>query len=106
MWARPGSVEVERRADRVGEAGFLMIQEPADLIAERGRGNRRDVIARDDAPILETVRGAEFDFGGEPADRRGDRCDGDRVEVRAYQFAGEDQHRTCLVQACAVDRSH
>jgi hypothetical protein len=62
VWARPGSVEVERCADRVGEAGFLVIQEPTDLIAERGRGNRRDVIARDNAPIFETVRGAQFDF--------------------------------------------
>jgi hypothetical protein len=82
MWGRPGSVEVERCADRVGEAGFLMIQEPADLIAERGRGNRRDAIARDNAPVLETVRSTKFDFGREPADHRGDRCDGDRVEVR------------------------
>jgi hypothetical protein len=57
------SVEVECRADRVAELGFLVVEQPADLVAQSANRNRRDVVTGRDASAREAVCGAELDFG-------------------------------------------
>ncbi len=38
-----------------GQLGLLLIEETADLLSKSGGGNRREVVARYDAPVLEAV---------------------------------------------------
>jgi hypothetical protein len=83
-----------------------MIQEAADLTAESGDRNRRDVVAGHDTLIFQSVGRAERDFGRQAADGRRDRRDSHSGEMRTHQLAREDQDRACLIQARSMNRSH
>ena len=104
---RVSSVEVKRSADRVAQRRFLMmIEKSADLFAEGSGWDGGDVIAGNDAPVLEAVGRAERDFGRQTADGGCDRRDGHGVQVGAHQFARQLQDRARLVQPRPMDRSH
>lgn len=56
-------VEIERGADRFGERGLLLIQQPPDLCSERAVGDGRDVVARDDTSLVQSVGSSDWNFG-------------------------------------------
>jgi hypothetical protein len=49
------SVEVEPGPDRLRECGFLLGQQEAQLASERTDRHRHDVVAADDAVVIEPV---------------------------------------------------
>src|SRR5665647_2622608 len=100
------SVEVERGPDRLHERGFLFCQKEAQLAPERTHGHRDDVVAADNAVVIEPVGWAHRNLRGQAAHGAGDGRDGDPAEVGAHDLTGEDQHRSCLVQARGVNGSH
>src|SRR5665811_895209 len=104
MWAR--SVEIERGPDRLGECGFLLCQQEAQLASERADGHGDDVVAADNAVVIEPVGWAHRHLRGQAADGAGDGGDSDPAEVGAHDVTGEDQHRSCLVQARGMNGSH
>ncbi len=85
-------VEVERRVCRRGQIGLLLIEETTDLLPKSSDGNRRDVVARYDTPLLKAVRRSEENLRRQRADRRRDRCDGHRVHVGAHELPRQDEH--------------
>src|SRR5664280_264565 len=100
------SVEVERGPDRLCECGFLLCQQEPQLASERADGHRDDVVAADNAVVIEPVCGAYRQLRGQATDGAGDGRYGDPAEVGAHDVTREDQHRSCLVQACEMNGSH
>ena len=77
------SVEVERRPDRLGDLGFLLRQQDAQLASEHADRDGDDVVAADHAVVFELVGWADRHLGGQATDGAGDGRDGDPAEVRA-----------------------
>ena len=69
------------RADGFGQRGLLHGEQHADLAADCIGGDGDDVVAADDAVLIEPVGGSDRDFGGQAADGRGDRCHRHPTEV-------------------------
>ena len=100
---RARSIEVERGSDRLRECGFLLCQQEPQLAYERAHGHRDDVVAADNAVVIEPVGWAHRHLRGQATDGAGDGRDGDPAEVGAHDLTGEDQHRSCLVQGRGVN---
>src|SRR5665648_181002 len=83
------SVEVERGPDRLRERGFLFCQKEAQLAPERTHGHRDDVVAADNAVVIEPVGWAHRNLRGQAAHGAGDGRDGDPAEVGAHDLTGE-----------------
>src|SRR5665647_1871211 len=83
------SVEVERGLDGCAELGFLLRQEETELAPERADRNGDDVVAADDTGVIEPVGPAHRNLRGQPANRAGDRRDGDPAEVGTHDLTGE-----------------
>src|SRR5664280_3908699 len=100
------SVEVERGPDRLCECGFLLCQQEPQLASERTNRHRDDVVATDNAVVIEPVSWTHRHLRGQAPDAAGDGRDSDPAEVGAHDLTGEDQHRSCFVQACGMNGSH
>lgn len=57
------SVEVERGPDRLSECGFLLCQQEAQLASERTDRHRDNVVAADNAVVIEPVGWAHRQCG-------------------------------------------
>jgi len=92
--------------DRLRERVLLVIKELTDLAAKIADWDRRYVIACHGAGLLQSVSNPAPNLRREPANRRRDRCHGNRIEMRADEFSCEYEHRPGLVQLRNVDRTH
>src|SRR5690606_27770158 len=63
-------LQVEGEGEGTGERRFLARKQLADLATERVGGDGGDVVAAHHALVVEPVRGAEAELGGQAADRR------------------------------------
>jgi hypothetical protein len=105
-YLRRGLVEVECSVNGRGKRGFLRRQQVAELTAQRAPGNCHDVVAADNAGVIEAVCRSYRDFGRKAADRGGDGRHCHPRHVRPHQFSGQDHDRPGLVQLRGMDRPH
>src|SRR5919108_6574279 len=76
------------------QPGQLSRPEASSIATEPGLRQGREVVAVDRAVTVEAVRWPDRHLGGQPADRAGDRGDGDRGQQRDQLFARDDRGRS------------
>src|ERR1700710_3099834 len=89
--------------DRCAELVLLRLEEVPDVATQRGLVDRDDVVAADDARLIESVGRADRDLGAETLGGRRDGRDAHATHGRPHRLARQHENRTRLVQVCDVD---